>query len=290
MVARPARLRGLRRARGPARRLAGVHARRHPGPDRAAADLVVGPPDPRAVARDWHYLENDPDFNKTFDVALHLGTLVAVSSTSGTTSCATSGPGSSLCDRAHRSANDGRSGSRGAIASPRSRPRSSGALGEEHDRRRTSASRARSRSSWPLFAVLLWVGRPLAQDRRRSDSSGLLGSAFAIGIAQILALMPGVSRSGITITAGRFAGLDRDAAARFSFLLADPDRRSAPSLQGPQARRARRRCRRLGRAVLVGTLAAAAVGLVAIDLLLGYSAHELHVPFVVYCCRSPRHR
>ena len=51
-----------------------------------------------------------------------------------------------------------------------------------------------------------------------------LGSrtAFVIGITQILALMPGTSRSGITITSGRFSGLDRDAAARFSFLLLIP--------------------------------------------------------------------
>ena len=46
--------------------------------------------------------------------------------------------------------------------------------------------------------------------------------ALAIGAAQTLALMPGVSRSGITITAGRFLGLDRDSAARASFLLLVP--------------------------------------------------------------------
>jgi undecaprenyl-diphosphatase len=45
---------------------------------------------------------------------------------------------------------------------------------------------------------------------------------FAIGVAQALALVPGVSRSGATITAGLFMGLDRPAAARFSFLLSVP--------------------------------------------------------------------
>lgn len=46
--------------------------------------------------------------------------------------------------------------------------------------------------------------------------------ALFIGFAQVLALIPGTSRSGITITAGEYLGLDRDSAARFSFLLATP--------------------------------------------------------------------
>ena len=49
-----------------------------------------------------------------------------------------------------------------------------------------------------------------------------LGSAMLIGMAQVLALVPGTSRSGITITAGRFLGFSPDAAARFSFLLSIP--------------------------------------------------------------------
>jgi len=48
------------------------------------------------------------------------------------------------------------------------------------------------------------------------------GDAFLIGFAQALAIVPGVSRSGATIAAGRFLGLDREAATRFSFLLSLP--------------------------------------------------------------------
>ena len=46
--------------------------------------------------------------------------------------------------------------------------------------------------------------------------------ALGIGAAQALALVPGISRSGISISAGLFAGLDREAAARFAFLMATP--------------------------------------------------------------------
>lgn len=48
------------------------------------------------------------------------------------------------------------------------------------------------------------------------------GGALTVGLAQVLALIPGTSRSGITITAGLFLGMDRTAASRFSFLLAIP--------------------------------------------------------------------
>jgi undecaprenyl-diphosphatase len=66
----------------------------------------------------------------------------------------------------------------------------------------------------------------LVADRRGSQRRGISGislvDAVAIGFAQVLALMPGVSRSGITLTAGLFCGLDRASAARFSFLLSAP--------------------------------------------------------------------
>jgi undecaprenyl-diphosphatase len=70
-------------------------------------------------------------------------------------------------------------------------------------------------------AVILWVA-----DRWGSRTKGVEDVTFpiagAIGAAQALALVPGISRSGISISAARFAGLDREAAARFSFLMATP--------------------------------------------------------------------
>ncbi len=94
--------------------------------------------------------------------------------------------------------------------------------------------------------------------------------------------MPGVSRSGITITTGRFSGLNRDAAARFSFLLLIPIVLGAVIYKG------------LKHVVLeplpsgsvgpfvVGTIAAAAIGLVAIDVLLGIIRRHNYTPFVIY--------
>jgi undecaprenyl-diphosphatase len=71
------------------------------------------------------------------------------------------------------------------------------------------------------IALLMWwadshakMTRPLAQSN--------IGDGVAIGTAQALALCPGVSRSGITITAGLFRGFTREAATRFSFLLSTP--------------------------------------------------------------------
>lgn len=79
-----------------------------------------------------------------------------------------------------------------------------------------------------LVAVALVVGGGILwlADRRGGRAKGIhdvtLPVALGIGVAQALALVPGISRSGISIAAGRFAGLDRAAAARFSFLMATP--------------------------------------------------------------------
>jgi undecaprenyl-diphosphatase len=72
-----------------------------------------------------------------------------------------------------------------------------------------------------VFGFLLWwVDRKAPT--RVSETSPSWGAALLMGCAQAVALVPGVSRSGVTITAGRAAGLPRVAAARFSFLLATP--------------------------------------------------------------------
>ena len=69
--------------------------------------------------------------------------------------------------------------------------------------------------------VLMWIAENAGRQQRDLASVGL-PDALAIGVAQALAVVPGTSRSGITITAGLFRNLTRESAARFSFMLSTP--------------------------------------------------------------------
>src|SRR5690606_16866648 len=78
-----------------------------------------------------------------------------------------------------------------------------------------------------VFGALLWIAdlhsrRVAAKDDANALSRITFGKALAIGCAQALALMPGTSRSGATMTAGLLLGLPRTSAARYSFLLSIP--------------------------------------------------------------------
>lgn len=140
---------------------------------------------------------------------------------------------------------------------------------------------------WMIAVLLIAFGLVLlAADRRatlrRTIADVRLPDALMIGCAQILALAPGVSRSGITITAGLFRGLDRRAAARFSFLLSTPITLAAAlyslrNLVGPGAR-----VEEGGLTPIVGILSAATVGILTIRFLLHYLQRNSLVTFVWY--------
>jgi undecaprenyl-diphosphatase len=72
-----------------------------------------------------------------------------------------------------------------------------------------------------VLALILWWSEKIGK-RTRTEQQTTWKDALMVGFAQALALIPGSSRSGTTITAGLFLGLNRDAAARFSFLLSIP--------------------------------------------------------------------
>ena len=225
----------------------------------------------------WHYLENHADFNKTFDVALHLGTLIAVVVYFWADVARYVGAWFVSVRRRAVTTTDERIA--WWIFAATIPTAIAGAAGEETIETRLGQP-YQIAIFLAVFGVLLWLVDRLPEERR----IGQLGfqRAFLVGISQILALMPGVSRSGITITSGRLARLDRDSAARFAFLLLIPIVFGAVVYKGIKHVVLHSLPAGSIGPFLVGTLAAAGVGLVVIDLLLGYVRRHDYSAFVVY--------
>src|SRR5207247_5476393 len=106
--------------------------------------------------------------------------------------------------------------------------------------------------------------------------------AVVMGVAQAAALQPGVSRSGVTITAGRFLGFDRDAAARLSFLMSLPIIGGAALYKGLKLVRDGGIPAGFGPAFAWGTAASAVTGFIAVWFLLRLVRRSTFTPFVVY--------
>lgn len=90
-----------------------------------------------------------------------------------------------------------------------------------------------------VIALLMWYAEYVGRKDRHIEQTSL-GDSLIIGTGQALALFPGVSRSGITISAGLFRGMTREAAARFSFLLATPLIAGAAAVEVPKLIKAHR--------------------------------------------------
>jgi undecaprenyl-diphosphatase len=138
-----------------------------------------------------------------------------------------------------------------------------------------------------LVALTLLIGAAILWVADRTKGSRTIGGltfpiALGIGAAQALALVPGISRSGISISAGRFVGLDRPSAARFSFLMAAPIIAMAGAYETFKLIRAGAEGGVELGPMVVGMLAALVSGLLAIHLLLRWLAsHSLDI-FVIY--------
>jgi undecaprenyl-diphosphatase len=224
----------------------------------------------------WTILQN-PELNKTFDVALHIGTLI------------------------------------GALVYFRHDVARYLAAWLRSIRRRSIAS-ADERLAWALVVgtipgavagalfenviedtlgqpwliavmliafgvILVWVDRAAPIRRGIGDLS--VRDGVVLGVAQAVALQPGVSRSGVTITAGRARGLDRESAARFSFLLSMPIIAGAGILKGIDVAGSGLPAG-MAWPFVWGILASAASGFLVIAFLLAYLRRHSFVVFLVY--------
>ncbi len=134
------------------------------------------------------------------------------------------------------------------------------------------------------LAESVWARRSSAPDGDPPRPLSALSwpDALTVGLAQAVAILPGVSRSGATIAAGLGRGLEREAAARFSFLLSTPIILGAGAMQmlqlfqtGGWAREAP--------TLIVGFLAALVSGGLSIHFLLRYVRRRPLYPFALYC-------
>jgi undecaprenyl-diphosphatase len=226
--------------------------------------------------QDYRFLEQNPDFNKTFDVALHAGTLVAVAwYFRHDLARIAAGFRRTVRNRAI-----GRGDERlawvivlGTIPAV-----IAGGLGE-------SWIDDHLGEPWMIAVLLIIFGLVLAHADRRPQDKTLdqvrLRYGLYIGLAQVLSLAPGVSRSGITISAGRYLSLDRDTAARVSFLFLVPVTAGAVAYKTQEAISEGLPDGVVG-PLIVGMLAAAIAGYAAIAGLLALVRRHSYDAFVIY--------
>ncbi len=231
-------------------------------PISSSAHLVVTP-----------WLLGWPDPGLAFDVALHVGTLAAVL-------CAFAGDWTRIVTAALRGLARGRPGEGEgrllwllALASV-----PGGVAGLALESYAETAFRSPlliAAAMAGLGLVLLFADRQAGSGEERRPVTVL--DALLVGSAQALAIVPGVSRSGATISMALFLGFRREEAARFSFLLATPITLGAALHKVPALLRAS-----TGGIVFVGIVVSAVVGLLAIRVLLAYVRTRTYRPFVYY--------
>jgi undecaprenyl-diphosphatase len=222
----------------------------------------------------WHELANRPQLSKTFDVALHVGTLAAVlyAFFDDWRRLITSGIRATLAGRPFADPDSrllwllAMASVPGAVA---------GFLLED---RAESAFRSPAlvAAAMALMGLVLFAADRMS--RGTSDARGVtVRDALLIGLSQALAIIPGVSRSGATISMGLFLGYRREEAARFSFLLATPIVVGAAALKSRYLFAPGQTTQ-----VLAGMVTAAVLGFASIRFLLAYVRTRDYRPFVYY--------
>jgi undecaprenyl-diphosphatase len=134
-----------------------------------------------------------------------------------------------------------------------------------------------------LWGIVLWVAdRYSLKFKKPIEKLKNIGwgKALLVGIAQALAIIPGTSRSGVTITAGLFSGMSREMATRFSFLLAIPAIAGAGIFAGMDILE-HSASTSVG-ALVAGFIAAFLAGLISIRFLLNFVKKSSFVPFAIY--------
>jgi undecaprenyl-diphosphatase len=225
----------------------------------------------------WHFLLENPDLNKTFDVALHLGTFVAVVAYFWRelgrliSAWVRSIAGRSLADPEARLA---------WLLIVSTIPAAIvGVLFEDFITNTLG-------KPWMIgVALIVFAGFMYLIDHVARLDRGLdaltWADAVLIGVAQALALLPGVSRSGVTMMTGLLLRLDRESAARYSFLMSIPVIGGAAAFKGLEVARDGLPS---GTAMpfVAGMISAAVSGVAAIWFVLAYLKRHNFNLFVVY--------
>jgi undecaprenyl-diphosphatase len=218
-----------------------------------------------------------PAIEKAFDVALHLGTLTAVVAYFRRDLVVYVRDGASMVLQRRRPATpEGRLAWLLVISAL---PAAAvGALAENYIDEQLGTPLLIAVSLIGFGVLLAWADR---RTGTRSLSEYKSRDAIAVGTAQVLALNPGTSRSGITMTAARYLGFDRDAAARASFLMAIPVTAGAVALKlfklmGDEVPDG------LGVPMIVGIVTSGISGWVAVWGTLRLVRTRTFAPFVIY--------
>jgi undecaprenyl-diphosphatase len=225
----------------------------------------------------WTELTAHPDLNKTFDVALHLGTFLAAAVYFRRELVRYSAAGArSIRERAVRTVDERiawlllLSAIPGAVAGALFEKVIEDELGEP----------VLIGTMMIVFGLILYAAdqlpaRRVFQELQRRD-------AALTGLAQALALSPGVSRSGVTITTGRWLGFERDAAIRISFLMSLPITAGACLYKGAKLAAGSGIAPGMGPPFVWGILTSAVMGYIAIAFLLRLVRTHTFTPIVVY--------